>query len=283
MPVAKLNDCDIYYEEYGEGFPVMLVAGLGGVGAYWQPQVEALAPHFRVIIHDHRGTGRSTKSHIKYSVEQMADDTLGLLDWLGIEKAHLIGHSTGGAIAQTILTGSSRSRLDKVVMYATWTKADAFFRRCFDIRSELLSKSGAEAYLTSSQIFLYPSWWVRDFAETPEAKAIYDNDIDKKIVMSRIDALLEFDVEDKLKNIFNEVLVVGIENDHLTPAYFSRRLAELIPGSQLVIMKDGAHVASMICPEEFNRIVLSFLKEGDAAGARGAIQSRRIDADRSIS
>lgn len=262
MPAAILDDCEIYFEEYGEGFPVMLVAGLGGVGAYWQPQVEALARQYRVIIHDHRGTGRSTKSHIRYSVDQMAKDTLGLMDWLRIDKAHLVGHSTGGAIAQTILTGKNADRLDRVVMYATWTKADAFFRRCFEVRSELLRKSGPEAYITSSQIFLYPSWWVRDFAESVDARAVYDAEIDEKIVLSRIDALLEFDVKDKLKNITNEVLVLGVENDHLTPAYFSKQIAELIPGSELAIMKDGAHVASMIHPDEFNRIILSFLNKG---------------------
>lgn len=69
MPKAQLDDGEIYYEEYGSGFPVMMVAGLGGVGAYWKPQIEPFSEHFRVIIHDHRGTGQSSKSRIQYSLE----------------------------------------------------------------------------------------------------------------------------------------------------------------------------------------------------------------------
>ena len=82
----------------GSGPPLFLVAGLGGDGRFWGANVEALARHFTVIVHDHRGTGRSTLSRITYSVAQMADDALQLIDALGYAKVHWCGHSTGGAI-----------------------------------------------------------------------------------------------------------------------------------------------------------------------------------------
>ena len=161
MPIAKLEDCELYYEEFGSGFPVLMVAGLGGIGAYWKPQIEPFAKSYRVIVHDHRGTGSSSKSKIKYSLEQMARDTLGLLDALKIDCAHLLGHSTGGAIGQVLATEHPQ-RLAKIVMSATWTKADGFFRLCFETRRTLLLKSGAAAYVAATPIFLYPSWWIRD-------------------------------------------------------------------------------------------------------------------------
>src|SRR5690606_633766 len=136
----------LYYEEHGEGFPLVLVAGLGGVGSYWNAQLEDFSRHYRVIIHDHRGTGKSSRSKIEYSIEKMAADTLELMDVLKIQKAHFVGHSTGAAIAQVLAVNNS-DRLAKIVMASAWTKADGFFRRCFEVRREILLKSGPEAYV----------------------------------------------------------------------------------------------------------------------------------------
>src|SRR5207302_7856476 len=78
---------DLYYEERGEGPPLLLVPGLSGLGSFWASQVEAFSRDFRVVVHDHRGTGRSSHSRIEYSVEQMAADVLALMDRLGIARA----------------------------------------------------------------------------------------------------------------------------------------------------------------------------------------------------
>ena len=102
MPTVSLGDADIYYEEKGQGPPLMLVPGLVGTGSFFISQVPEFSRDFRTIVHDHRGAGRSSYSRIRYSVEQMADDTLRLMSALGIERAHLVGHSTGGAIGQVI-------------------------------------------------------------------------------------------------------------------------------------------------------------------------------------
>src|SRR5258706_15277664 len=74
MPSVSIGDAEIYYEEAGQGEPLLLVPGLSGQGSFWGQQVEAFKHDFRVIVHDHRGAGRSTHSQIKYSIEQMADD-----------------------------------------------------------------------------------------------------------------------------------------------------------------------------------------------------------------
>ncbi|MBJ3776763.1 pyrimidine utilization protein D [Acuticoccus mangrovi] len=265
MPFAPVTDAELYYEEHGTGFPVMMVAGLGGVGAYWNPQIEAFAQSYRVILHDHRGTGQSSRSKIAYSLEQMADDTLKLMDALDIEKAHLVGHSTGGAIAQ-ILCVTHPDRIARPVMASTWTKADGFFRRCFEVRKELLLAAGADAYVKATPIFLHPSWWIRDNIEKLEkAEAtVYGANPDIDIMASRIDALLAFDWTARLGEITHETLVLGVANDHLTPAYYSHELGTLIPNAEVMIMADGAHAASQTMPDEFNRIVLDFLREGSA-------------------
>lgn len=158
MPIAKLPDVDLHYEVIGHGSPLVLAAGLGGVGSYWQPQLNDLAASFQVITYDHRGTGKSTHSHGKYTVDLLAEDVIGLMDHLGVERAHFVGHSTGGAIGQIIAARHSE-RLDRMVQYASWTKADAHFRLCFDARKELLINCGAAAYVRATALFLMPSWW----------------------------------------------------------------------------------------------------------------------------
>jgi aminoacrylate hydrolase len=91
----------------------------------------------------------------------MTDDLLAVMDHLKIEKAHLVGHSTGGAIGQT-LAARHPERLISLVIYASWPKADPFFRRVFEARRALLTASGAAAYVRSTTVFLYPDWWINE-------------------------------------------------------------------------------------------------------------------------
>lgn len=108
----------IYYEIHGSGEPLLLVPGLGGVGASFFKQIPELAKHYRVIVHDHRGCGQSDKPVMQYSVEQMTQDVLRLMDALEIKRAHLLGHSTGGAIGQ-IIALEQPQRLGKLILAST--------------------------------------------------------------------------------------------------------------------------------------------------------------------
>src|SRR5262249_448781 len=149
--MPTLPSGDIYFETHGAGTPVMLVPGLGRVGSYWNPNIPAFAQKYQVVLHDHRGTGQSSRSRIHYTVDQMTDDLMAVMNHLEIEKAHLVGHSTGGAIGQT-LAAKHPERLISLVIYASWTKADPFFRRVFEARRALLTASGAAAYVRSTAI-----------------------------------------------------------------------------------------------------------------------------------
>ena len=130
MPRVSIGDAEIHYEEAGQGPPLLLVPGLSGVGAFWSAQIAEFSRDFRVITHDHRGAGQSTHSRIKYSVEQMAADVVRFMDALGIDRAHLVGHSTGGAIGQ-VLAQDHADRLASLVLSATWAGPDPYFRRLF--------------------------------------------------------------------------------------------------------------------------------------------------------
>jgi aminoacrylate hydrolase len=260
MPRISIGDCALFYERQGVGFPVLFVSGLGGVASFWQDQVAVFAKRFEVITFDHRGFGESDASRLGYTVERMATDIIGLMDALGIRRVHIVGHSTGGAIAQTIAI-EHPSRVASVVLSATWTKTDAYFRRLFALRKEILQRLGASAHIQASTLFLYPSWWIarnnerlrQDEAQNLAAFAPVE------IVASRMDAMLAFDRTSDLARIKAPTLVIGAEDDIVTPSYFSEELARLIPSAEVKIFPRGGHYFNRVRAREFNNAVLPFL------------------------
>jgi aminoacrylate hydrolase len=261
VPRIAIGDCSLYYEEHGSGEPLLLVPGLGGVGASFFKQIPELARHYRVIVHDHRGCGQSDRPSMRYSVEQMTQDVLRLIDALKIERAHLVGHSTGGAIGQ-ILAAEHPHRLKKLVLSSTWTHADAFFTRIFEARHALLKHSGPMSYLRATSAVLYPAWWVSQnetlVAEQERQQAASFPPIE--VVLSRIEAIMRFDRREQLARIRTPTLVSVAADDMVTPLYFSQALAKAIPGAKLKVFERGGHLLYHVIDEDYTRAVLDFVK-----------------------
>jgi aminoacrylate hydrolase len=261
MPRISIGDCHLYCERHGGGFPVVFVSGLVGLAAFWREQIPTFSREFEAIVFDHRGVGQSDHSRISYTVERLATDVVELMDALGIDKAHLVGHSTGGAIAQ-ILAIEHPKRLASVVISASWTKADAYFRRLFALRKELLGRLGPAAYLQAATLFLYPPYWIAQNNEKLrqlEAQSL-STFPPPEIVTSRIDAILAFDRTAELSRITTPALIVGAQDDIVTPHYFAEELARLIPGAEVKIFPQGGHCFTQVMPRDFNHAVLRFLK-----------------------
>jgi aminoacrylate hydrolase len=261
MPKVSIGDAEIYYEVTGDGPPLLLVPGLSGQGAFWVKQVPELARDFRVIVHDHRGTGASTHSRIRYSVEQMADDVLRLMDALRIDSAHLVGHSTGGAIGQ-VIAQDHPARLQSLVLSATWAGQDPYFRRLFESRREILVACGVEAYLRASVLMLAPPWWVRanDAAIAEQHRQTAAASPPIEVLASRIDAIVRFDRRARLGEIRTPTLVIVAADDAITPRLFSDELAERIAGAKLVVLDGGGHYTPVIQPAPYNAAVGTFLR-----------------------
>jgi len=260
MPRILIGDGQLYYERQGVGFPVLFVSGLSGFASYWQDQAAAFGRKFDVITHDHRGIGQSDPTRSGFTVDRMAADVIGLMDVLEIERAHVVGHSTGGAIAQ-ILAIEHPNRLASVVLSASWTKPDAYFRRLFGLRKDILLRLGPSAYVQANSLYLYPSWFVarnNERLRQLEAQnlAVFPP---TEVAASRIDAILAFDRTESLGRIKTPTLVVGAEDDLVTPSYFSEELARLIPGAEIKIFPRGGHAFTQVRAREFNQAVLPFL------------------------
>lgn len=261
MPKAAVAGGEIYYEDAGRGEPVVFASGLNGVGRYWKPQVALFSQHFRVITYDQRGTGQSDQIQREFSVDQMAEELVGLMDALHIDKAHIVGMSTGGAIGQTIAI-EHPERVMKLALCSTWTHCDPWFRRLFHARRDMYLQAGAELHSQFHPLFLYSPDYVN--AHDAEIEAERKNAPTKsspvEVSVGRINALLKFDRRVGLSRIKAETLVMGSDSDFITPSYFSEALAQEIPGAKLVMMKGGGHSFTTTRAEDFNRRLLAFLR-----------------------
>ena len=260
MPHMPITDGSLYYEVHGNGPPLILAAGLGGVGAFWAAQLPALTPHFTVVLYDHRGTGQSSRDLITYSLPQMARDVLDLADGLGIGAFHFAGHSTGSAIGQELAL-QHRERLLSAVLSSGWPRPDPWFSRCFETRATLLEAGGPAAYVKAQALFLYPPWWVS--ANNAKLEAMEAAQIaafpPPAIMFSRVAAITAYGPGEALRGITTPVLVVCADDDHLTPPHFSVEVHRLIPGSDLAILPTGGHFNPVVQADVFNAVLAGWL------------------------
>ncbi|KIZ41892.1 MULTISPECIES: alpha/beta fold hydrolase [Rhodopseudomonas] len=260
MPLAQFDDVAIHYEIAGAGEPVLLVAGLGGVASYWAPNVDALAKSYQLVLHDHRGTGRSTRAEMPYSVELLADDLLRLMDALKLEKAHLVGHSTGGAIG-IVLGAKAPERIASLVLYATWAELDAQMEQCLSLRRRILGAMGEAEYHRATPLFLYPPYYVRDHKADLEREvaAAVAATPSRRIIEARAAGIMAFDGTQYLAQIRCPTTVLVAEDDILTPPYSSELIAARVNGAKLVKVPRGGHAYSRVEPVAFNEFILRFL------------------------
>lgn len=263
MPKLAVAGGEIYYEEAGAGRPLIFISGLNGVSRYWQPQLAVFGARFRVITYDQRGTGQSDRLQREFSIDQMAAEVVALMDALKIERAHIVGMSTGGAIGQTLAIEQPQ-RVARLVLCSTWTHCDPWFRRLFEARREMYRQCGPELHAMFHPLWLYPPDYVNahDAEIDADRKKAAGNAPPVEVSIGRINALLAFDRRAGLSRIQAPTLVMASDNDYITPSYYSEALARAIPGAKLVIPHGGGHSFTRTRPEEFNRTVLDFLDAG---------------------
>jgi aminoacrylate hydrolase len=140
MPVTTRDGASLYWEKHGQGPALILGAGLGGVGAYWAPNLARLTAHFTVYLFDQRGTGRSSREPV-HSIEQMSADLIAVMEDAGLARAMYLGHSTGGAIGVATALDHP-DRITSMMIYASTTCGDAYRRKVLGLRSKLFSGLG---------------------------------------------------------------------------------------------------------------------------------------------
>ena len=261
------NGQEIYYEVHGDGQPLVLVMGIGYDSSLWKlQQVPALSKQFRVVIFDNRDAGRSSRASQQYSIGDMADDVAGLLDGLDIPHAHLLGLSMGGMIGQAFALRHPE-RLNRLVLSGVGA---APARSAFDpirIWSWVKSHDDAgEAFGAQQFVWLFSSSFLRNDAAVKQTLALLasnPNPMTRDAYSRQATAYLQHDMLDRLSDIQAPTLVVGGEQDLLTPPWVLQEVASVIPGAELRIFRgDGAsHLLPLERPAEFNQLVTDFLSE----------------------
>lgn len=244
---------------------VILSAGLGGSAAFWAPQMEALSERFRVILYDHRGTGRSDRSlKPDHSVAAMAQDIVAVLDATDTARAHLVGHAAGG-LGGLQLALDHPERLDQLVVVNGWSRPDPHVARCFAARIRLLEAFGPAAYVEAQALFLYPPDWISQNDAALKVQDIHHvaGFPRPDVMLARIAALLAFDIDDRLGEISHPVLIAASADDMLVPPLLSRRLAEGLPHATLDLVPWGGHAFTQTVSSAFNTSLVAFLHGDD--------------------
>jgi len=260
MAFVKVNDIQLYYELHGpeNADVVVLSNGIFMSTSSWGYQLAEFKQHFRVLLYDCRGMWRSDHPAGPYSMEQHADDLAGLMDALGIEKAHIGGISYGGEIsmtfalkypqrARTLIVSSAVSQIDPLlqVMGASWMSAlhnndaDALFEVSFPVNF-------SESWIAANQEIIEPS-----------RKKFHQMDL--KAAEELMLAFSKINFTDELKKITIPTLVMVGELDKLKSRNYSEIIAREIPGAELLIIPHGGHAICMEQPGAFNSAILGFV------------------------
>lgn len=255
MPHAGPDDA-LYYRDEGLGHPILFIPGFGGVGSFWRDQLEHFKRRFRVVTVDQRGTGASARTRDEYSIKQMTEDVQTVLDAASIDKVLLVGHSTGGAIAQTLAVWTPE-RVTGLLLSSTWSQPGNYFRRGFEFRRSLLEIGATDLFHQAGVFFRYPP----NYAETHDAAFDGGAPVDIDITIARINAVLRADLTDVTPKVTSPTLVVAARDDNLVPDYMSQQVAELIPHSKYVVLDHGGHFLPETRNVEYNGLLDGFLRD----------------------
>ncbi len=262
MPKVRVGGVELFYEAAGEGEAVVLIMGFGGDHLAWGFQFREVAARYRAVAFDNRGAGQSDAPDVAYTTRMMADDTVGLMDALGIDRAHIVGASMGGMIAQEVALAHP-SRVRSLQLHCTFARPDPQTRALMAAWRAARPSLSREHYMRLQFLWLFsPATWQErpDFIDVILANGLANPHPQSEIGFIRQgDAVLAHDTLDRLPTLRTPTLVTVGEDDILVPPRFSRLLAERIPGAELHTVAAAGHVHFWEQVEAFNQLCLKFL------------------------
>lgn len=264
MPMAQVNGINLHYVEAGRGEPLLLIMGFGGDHLAWAFQTSVFAQTYRVIAFDNRGAGQSDVPDVPYTTRMMADDALGLLDHLKIERAHVLGVSMGGMIAQELALNHPR-RVRSVQLHCTLARPDRYMHALIKNWRVVRSNVTAEEWMRIVALWLFSPV---TYAERPEfVEAVIQTGIANPHpftvtgFLRQGDAVRTHDTLDRLGTLSAPTLVSVGDDDILVPARFSRALAAAVPNATLKTLGRAGHCHFWERHDAFNTMCLGFLEQ----------------------
>ena len=271
---AKIGNIKLCYEVIGneDAYPLLLIHGFGVKKEVWMAQAPELSKHYKVILFDNRGAGKSDRPS-GTTMEMFADDTKNLLDYLQIEKAHVMGWSLGGMIAQNFVL-KYPEKVDKLVLIATvhgypteegpeiykkmrlyeleigpekafWETARANFHAIY--RREM-EKDPKKKY--------FGIWSAEDYIKMLSSDPPTAQDI-----INQAEALKTHHTFEGLKDIKNKTLLIAGSHDRLTPKVTMEEMHHEMPNSTFIVIDKTGHFAPMTRTPEVNKAIIDFLQK----------------------
>jgi pimeloyl-ACP methyl ester carboxylesterase len=268
MPKVQTNGIEVFYEESGAGEPLLLIAGFACDHTNWSKMIPLLSPQYRVIVFDNRGVGQTSAPDTPYSIGQMAEDTAGLLDAIGLRHVHVAGHSMGGQIAQELALAHP-GRVRSLALLASCAKVDERGVAVIHSWGDLPRQVDPVTGLRLSFPWIYTS----RFYATPGAidrviEEVFDNPFPPRPqgIYRQSRAITSCDTSSRLDGIKCPTLIVVGNEDILSRLYFSEQLAQGIRGAELVVLENCGHGLPTESPEATAKTMLDFLSACDKGG-----------------
>ena len=268
MPKAAVNGINLYYEVHGKGVPLVMIQGFAGNHQAWFFQTPIFNKYYKVIIFDNRGIGKTDKPSEPYTIRTMAEDVIGLMNHLGIDKAHILGLSLGGMVAQEIAIAYPE-RVIKLVLGSTFAGSELN-----DVRPELMKALGIREGSTDVDIRSIDFRKLMNFmVSSAFNKRLYRmillplskrsmKSINPEGHFEQMSAISGYNTLDRLHLIKATTLVITGTGDRIIAPSASEVLASRIPNAKLVLVKGGSHAFFMEMRGRFNKEVLGFLMGG---------------------
>lgn len=235
MPTVSVNDLSMYYEVHGEGETLVLIGGLSNDVSDYERMIPELAQRYRVIAFDNRGAGRTDKPDAPYSIDMMADDTVGLLAALGVTQAHVMGVSMGGRIAIS-LTLKHPDLVKSLILVSTSARGRPLtWRRRFMLDNPLIRVLRAMG------------------TKYPQPQYAF---------LRQLRASGDYDATERLHEIHVPTLILHGRNDRTAPFKLAEEMRDGVPGSRLIAFGDG-HIFLFIQQRQFLDAVFTFLAAQD--------------------
>lgn len=255
---------EIYYEEQGEGDPVVLIGGVSSTAEVWEHQTRALAAQHRVLCPDNRGSGRTRvpEDDGVRTMERFAGDVLALLDGLELERVHLVGASMGGMIVQQFAV-EHPGRLRSLVVACSHPGGALAVAPSPEAVAKLvqgqMEGASPEAERAGLEVVFHPDslvqrpglveWYSAGKKRLPHTP---------QELQRRTEAVGGFDVSERLRELRVPTLVLTGSDDRIVPPENSRRIAAAIPGAELVVVEGTGHAFFIEKAEDANRALLAF-------------------------
>ena len=253
----------MYYEVHGKGQPFLLISGLGSDLNGWALQIPEFAKKYRVIAFDNRGSGRTDAPDMPYSIRMMAEDTVGLMDALSIEKAHVLGVSMGGYIAQELairypsrvaslilVTTSVGPYLLKISVLQAWARQALRDMRPMTFFQIMLPFMFNDSSFESPGVLEMAVATIAGHSSTPP-----------DVLARQMIACVEHDVRHRIGQITAPTLVLAGKEDPFVPFSLSEELAASIPNARFRVLDGWGHGFNASMADKFNRAVLEFLEQ----------------------